>query len=353
MTLPLAPGFGSPSEFVKVLAVMVGGFVFTLLTTAWTVVLARRLSQTTQQRSVTEAEVSLDRPTKHIPPAKPFSDNLDSRLRVLTCVSGVAAVLLVRLGVSDRVSTPLYSLFMLLTTMSSFVYGARLPKRLTKIIHPIVTCTVLTCSILMVFGKFIGETFESCLKCYSVGHIGLMGGAGDILLFLLGPAVVSLALSMYARRKLMQSNVLEVGSAITVSTFGGVFATAAAVRLLNIGSPTLRLTLLSRNITSPLAMSVAGMLGADTSLAVSIVVVTGLIGAISGARILDLFGIKDAVARGLGIGAAAHGIGTAAFVNEKDAFPFAAIAMALTGAATTVVISVPLLRRAIVKLALG
>lgn len=353
VTLPLAPGFGSASEFVKVLAVIVGGFVFTLLTTAWSVVLARKLSQTAQQPPVTEPEVSLDQPTKHIPPAKPFSDKLDSRLRLLACVSGMAAVLVIRLGVSDTVSTPVYSLFMLLTTMSAFVFGARLPKRFTKVIHPIVTCTSLTCLILMAFGKLIGETFESCLKCYRVGHIGLMGGAGDILLFLLGPAVVSLACSMYARRKLMQNNVLEVGSAITVSTFGGVFATAAAVRLLNIGSPSLRLTLLSRNITSPLAMSVAGMLGADTSLAVSIVVVTGLLGAISGARILDSFGIKDAVARGLGIGAAAHGIGTAAFVNEKDAFPFAAIAMALTGAATTVVISVPLLRRAIVKLALG
>lgn len=158
---------------------------------------------------------------------------------------------------------------------------------------------------------------------------------------------------MYERRKLMRENLAEVGAAVTVSAFGGVFGTAAAVRFLQIASPYLRLSLLSRNITSPLAMAIAGILGADVSLAVSMVVITGLIGANFGASILDSFGIKDAVARGLGIGAAAHGLGTAAFVNEQDAFPFAAIAMALTASATTVVVSVPVFKRFILQLALG
>jgi len=88
-------------------------------------------------------------------------------------------------------------------------------------------------------------------------------------------------------------------------------------------------------------------------LAVSMVVVTGLIGANFGAAILDAVGIKDAVARGLGIGAAAHGLGTAAFANEKDAFPFAAIAMALTATAATVTVSIPIFRQSLVQLALG
>lgn len=158
---------------------------------------------------------------------------------------------------------------------------------------------------------------------------------------------------MYDKRRLMRENLAEVGAAVTVSAFGGVFGTAAAVRFLQIVSPYLRLSLLSRNITSPLAMAIASLLGADVSLAVSFVVITGLIGANFGASILDSFGIKDAVARGLGIGAAAHGLGTAAFVNEEDAFPFAAIAMALTASATTVIVSIPFFKRLILELALG
>jgi putative effector of murein hydrolase len=94
-------------------------------------------------------------------------------------------------------------------------------------------------------------------------------------------------------------------------------------------------------------------LGADVSLAVTIVVLTGLFGANFGASILDAAGIKDAVARGLGIGAAAHGLGTAAFSNERDAFPFAAIGMALTASACTVLVSIPWVRKSVLSLALG
>jgi len=83
------------------------------------------------------------------------------------------------------------------------------------------------------------------------------------------------------------------------------------------------------------------------------VVITGLLGANFGASILSALGINSAVARGLGIGAAAHGLGAAAIVDEKDAFPFAAISMALTGFAATVVVSVPLFRRLILEIALG
>jgi putative effector of murein hydrolase len=113
------------------------------------------------------------------------------------------------------------------------------------------------------------------------------------------------------------------------------------------------MSLLSRNITSPLVMTIAGILGADESLAVSMMVVTGLLGADFGASNLNAFGIKDSVARGLGIGAAAHGLGTAAFVNEKDAFSFVAIGMALTASAATVVVSIPILRRVLLQIALG
>ena len=180
-----------------------------------------------------------------------------------------------------------------------------------------------------------------------------MAGAGDVLLFLLGPAVIALSMSMYGRKKLMKENISTVGASTLVSSFGGLYGTAAAVRLLGITNPTIRLSLLSRNITSPLAMAIASMLGADVSLAVTAVVLSGLFGANFGASILDAAGIKDPVARGLGIGAGAHGLGTAAFANEKDAFPFSAIAMVLTASACTILVSLPPIKRTILNLALG
>jgi len=229
-----------------------------------------------------------------------------------------------------------------------------LPKSFTKVVHPLVTCTGLTWVASKLLALLTGSTFISILQSYKAGTLSLQSaGAGDVLLFLLGPAVVALSCQMYGRKQLMRENIPEVGISTLVSSLGGLYGTAAAVRLLGIANPTIRLSLLSRNITSPLAMAIASILGADVSLAVTIVVLTGLFGANFGASILDAVGIKDAVARGLGIGAAAHGLGTAAFANEKDAFPFAAIAMALTASACTISVSVPAVKKSVLKLALG
>lgn len=345
ITLPLADT--SSVEVGKVAVTIAGGFFWTLLSTAFSVQLVRKLktasetdsgtssstSQETQsddedesnQTESTEVTTTEAAKTPTVvkplpPPPKKFSDELFNFLSLLTIGSGAA-------GLIARKAPATQALFFLSTTVSSFVYGARLPERFTKLVHPLVTCTVLTWTVLAGWAALTRQSFLGALRSYTRGG-GLHGartGAGDLLLFLLGPAVVSLAVSMYERRRLMRDNLPEVGTAVAVSTVGGLFGTAFTVRWLNLISPYLRLSLLSRNITSPLAMAIAGILGADVSLAVSMVVITGLIGANFGASVLDACGIKDPVARGLGIGAAAHGLGTAAFANEKDAFPFAAI----------------------------
>jgi len=392
VTLPLGQGgLQSASELVKAGIVVVGGLFLTLLATSASVLVARRLFggsgdggsgvavvENNNSAIATVDQVddpivamsirAVDYAEKNVVTQKGFSRTLFRRLLALTALSGAGAVAAATAAAATRKGTAalsclvpfskeLSSLFLLLTTLTSFVFGARLPKRFTKVVHPLVTCTGLTWIAVAGLAAAIGKraTFRSVLESYRTGRLGPLSatGAGDVLLFLLGPAVVSLAASMYSRRELVRDNVVQVGTAVGVSTAGGLFGTALAVRLLKIGSPYLRLSLLSRNITSPLAMAIASILGADVSLAVSIVVVTGLIGANFGASILDAFGVRDPVARGLGIGAAAHGLGTAAFANEKDAFPFAAIAMALTASAATVAVSIPILRRAVLQLALG
>lgn len=351
-------------QFLKVALVIVGGFNFTLLTTSGSVLAIRKIlppkdalpAPATLLEEFTEKDESVNAVTTQDtnPPPKPFSKELVTRLRVLIVFSGVAAVVASRSSALAPLDASLTTAFLLFATLHSFVFGARLPKKFTKIVHPLVTCMCVTWLSAKLLGLVNGYSFAAMLRKYKTGKLTPTGaGAGDLLLFLLGPAVVSLACQMYDRRKLMKDNLAEVATAVGVSSLGGLFATAAAVRWLEIGNPSVRLSLLSRNITSPLAMAIAKILGAEVSLAVSFVVVTGLIGANFGASSLDAFGIKDAVARGLGIGAAAHGLGTAAFANEEDAFPFAAIAMALTASACTVLVSIPVVKKMILQLALG
>jgi putative effector of murein hydrolase len=346
VTLPLADSVGNALELLKIGSVVLLGFFFTLLSTAYSVKWVRSLTAL----STTSSAPSQDRSTvmTQLPPfPRAFSDELFHFLCLCTASTGVAALF-------SKGGSMAASLFWLFATLNGFVLGVRLPNAFKQIVHPLVTCTALAWAAIAAISVSARGNFLSMLKLYKTGRLrGTASGAGDMLLFLLGPAVISLAISMYEKRKLMRQNLTELGTAITVSTAGGLYGTALAVRLLGIASPYLRLSLLSRNITSPLAMAIAGILGADISLAVSMVVVTGLIGANFGAATLDAFGVEDPVARGLGIGAAAHGLGTAAFTNEKDAFPFAAISMALTASAATVAVSIPLCRKSLIQLALG
>lgn len=293
-------------------------------------------------------------PVAKSPPPKPFSSTLFRTLQTFAWVTGMLTIGIDKKFPSSKWIQPIQSIFFLFTTLSGFVFGANLPKGFTKIVHPLITCACTTWLSGKVLAMLTGSTFLSILQSFKSGTLApFSAGAGDVLLFLLGPAVIALACQMYSRKKLMKENISTVGVSTVVSSIGGLYGTAAAVRLLAIANPTIRLSLLSRNITSPLAMAIATILGANTSLAVTIVVLTGLFGANFGASILDAAGIKDPVARGLGIGAAAHGLGTAAFANEKDAFPFAAIAMALTASACTVLVSLPPVKKSVLSLALG
>jgi len=354
VTLPLAQSFGSTTELLKVAGVVITGFYFTLFSTSLSVLGVRSLQNnkiTTSSDNNNDDQTTVDIKAT---PRKAFSDSTFTNLRNSAIVAGITSVIASTANISILLRTPLQSLFMLFTTLSTFVFGARLPKGFTKVIHPLVTCTTLTWAFASMMGRLLGLGFHSMLKSYRVGsscpvHIG----AGDALLFMLGPAVIALACQMYDKKKLIKENIVPICTGVGVSSVGGLFGTALMVRVFQIGNPVLRLCMLSRNITSPLAMAIASIIGADISLAVSTVVVTGLIGANFGARILDWAGIKDPVARGLGIGAAAHGLGTAAFKDEKNAFPFAAISMALTASACTILISIPAIKSLVLKIAIG
>ena len=111
----------------------------------------------------------------------------------------------------------------------------------------------------------------------------------------------------------------------------------------------IRLSVLARNITTSLAIPVTAILGGDISIAVAVVVTTGIVGAQYAKRVLDLVNIQDPIARGLAVGSASQGLGAASMVPEADAFPFAAMAMVLTGVAGTLFIAIPAVKDAAIS----
>ena len=86
-------------------------------------------------------------------------------------------------------------------------------------------------------------------------------------------------------------------------------------------------------------MGISEQLGGLPSLTAVLVISTGILGAILGPYLLDLLRIKDKAARGLAMGTASHGIGTARAIQVSEvAGAFAGLAMGLNALATAVLL---------------
>ena len=84
-------------------------------------------------------------------------------------------------------------------------------------------------------------------------------------------------------------------------------------------------------------MAVAERLGGQPSLTAALVIMTGIIGAVTVTPLMNALRIRNYAARGFAAGLAAHGIGTArAFTVDNVAGTFAGIAMGLNAVVTAV-----------------
>jgi putative effector of murein hydrolase len=342
-------------QIAKVLLVTCLGLVYTLYSVAFSVLFLRKMSGKVAPPVPVRAQKK-SRAVAAGPPPKPFSDETMTFLYKASGVLGLAS-LLTQTVMSDAAwGTTLRTAFFYTATFASYVRCARLPAAFTKAIHPLLTSTVVVWGLLYVFGVATGSSdFIESLKTYKTSSLAWnVAGAGDILLFCLGPSVVSFAVSMYSRKKLLVENFLIVVAAMLVSSFGGLFGTAAFTNLIRLGGSSgnalmIRLSMLARNITTSLAIPVTTILGGDISIAVVVVVLTGIFGAQFGRKLLDLVNIQDPITRGLAVGSAAQGLGVSSMASEADAFPFAAMAMALTAVAGTILVAIPDIKAAVIS----
>jgi predicted murein hydrolase (TIGR00659 family) len=178
------------------------------------------------------------------------------------------------------------------------------------------------------------------LKSLAIPYTDYARG-GDMILFLLGPAVVALALPLYQRRGEILKRKLPILLGIVAGALTSIITAAGTAWLLG-GSREVVLSLVPKSVTTPIAIGIAEKIGGIVPLTAALVVLTGCLGAICGPEFCRLIGIRSSAAMGLAVGTAAHGIGTAR-VLEEDRFAgaVAGLAIGLNGLATSLL--VPLL----------
>lgn len=151
------------------------------------------------------------------------------------------------------------------------------------------------------------------------------------LVLMLGPATVAFALPIWRYRALIRRH----WPALATGVLGGsVMAMASAwglATLFGLGGD-VRLSLVPRSITTPLAMLVSADIGGVPELTALFVVITGVAGIALGELLLKWLPLRSALARGALFGVGAHGAGTAkAWDVGGEEGTVASLAMVLAG----------------------
>lgn len=212
----------------------------------------------------------------------------------------------------------------LTATLVAYVFAYRIYERarFSPLANPVMISVALLVAVLTVTGTPYQTYFDGA----------------QFVHFLLGPATVALAVPLYLQLPKLRAHVLPLLGGLLAGSIVAVVSAVGIAWLLG-ASPEVVRSLAPKSVTIPIAMGVAEKIGGLPSLTAVLVMGTGIVGAVSTTKLLNLLGIRDYSVRGFATGLAAHGIGTArAFQVNQEAGAFAALGMGLNGVLTAVMV---------------
>lgn len=182
----------------------------------------------------------------------------------------------------------------------------------------------------LVFAMFFVIGF---LVLFGIPYESFMSEVNPLFNHLLGYVTVALAIPLAA----MRYDDLPLKGIVGILIFASISAVALPMSLaylLHMTDSTI-LAFATRAVTTPIAINIATLLDAPISLAILIVILSGVIGAAFSPLILRH--INDERASGLALGLAAHAIGTAqAWQRGSIAGRYAAFGMAVNAVFTAI-----------------
>ena len=161
--------------------------------------------------------------------------------------------------------------------------------------------------------------------------------------WLLGPAVVAMAVPVWRLRVLLLARLPLLAAVIGTGSVFGFGSMALLLRWLGQPREVVAAATL-KGLTSPVAIELGRQIGARPDALAAAVMLAGASGAIFGPSLLRAIGIHDRRARGLAMGCGSHGIGVArALEVDKVCGAFATLGM--TGSAMIGAVLFPYLAR--------
>lgn len=220
---------------------------------------------------------------------------------------------------------PFPAIFVLSTIVSIGIFELSVllyQKVKSPLLNPLLVTLVGLIALLSVF-KVPVDAYEDGMKLFS---------------FMLGPATVALAYSVYRQRKILKEHFLPIFMGCLVGSLVSMVSAYSLCIALGLGND-LAVSFIPKSVTTPIAIAASQELGGITAITVAAVIITGILGAIFAPLMSKVFRVKSNVAKGVAIGACSHAVGTTKAIEMGQLEgAMSGVALAVSGLLTTVIV---------------
>ena len=186
------------------------------------------------------------------------------------------------------------SLFPVLLTLGTYQFGLWCQKKARHALcNPLLIATILSIAVLAATG------FDP--KVYQTGTAGIS--------WLLTPATVCLAVPLYEQLKVLKKHLPAILAGVVSGVVTSLLSVLLLCRLFRL-EDVVTISLLPKSITTAIALALTEQSGGISALTTFAIVITGILGNLSGSAFCKLMKLTDPVAQGVGFGTASHVIGT-------------------------------------------
>lgn len=186
------------------------------------------------------------------------------------------------------------SLFAVVLTVGAYQVGLWCQKKTkSTICNPILIAAVLVIGFLLLTG-IAPEDYQSAASGFS---------------WLLTPATVCLALPLYRQFKQLKQNLPAITAGIAAGTATSLIIILLLCCLLKLDRQ-LTVSLLPKSITTAMGIVLSEQNGGIAALTSVVIIITGILGSLSGSFLCKLLKLTDPISQGVAFGTASHVIGT-------------------------------------------
>ena len=213
--------------------------------------------------------------------------------------------------------------FGMILSLLAYKIGFEIQKKYKKVfLNPLLIAIVIIIAFLLITGISY-ETYQYGAKYLS---------------YFLTPVTVCLAVPLYKQMETLKKNMgaILISIAIGCVSHAGVLIAITAMFKME---KQLLMSVMSKSVTTAIALGVTGEIGGIQGITVIGVMVAGISGAVIGPSLLKVFHITEPVAQGLAMGSASHAIGTSKAIELGEIqAAMSSLAIVVTGILTVVIV---------------